>query len=448
MEIIIKAAQLIVSLSILVIIHELGHFTFARLFKTRVEKFYLFFNPWFSLFKKKINDTEWGVGWLPLGGFVKISGMIDESMDREQMKKPPQPWEFRSKTAGQRFFIMFGGVLFNFILAILIFIGLLWANGETYLPNKNLTDGIWVRTEVGEKLGLKSGDKIISINGEKPEKFTNIIEEIAYGGDILLTRNGKDTTIHIDKDKQAMLLDKENMRGFIYPRIPFVVGKVLDSSININSGLQPKDVVIGINDHRLKYFDEFGQYADKYKGQEVILTVKRDSVTMPLQVKISDSSKIGVQLAGFGFEDLQKHGIYKFETINYSFLESIPKGIVTAKEELFRYVRQFKLVLNPSTGAYKQMGGFLSIGDLFPGHIWDWEYFWNMTALLSVMLAFMNVLPIPALDGGHIIFLLYEIVTRRKPGDKFMERAQLIGMSILLTLLLFVNGNDIVKFFF
>lgn len=444
MDILIKAAQLLLSLSILVIIHEFGHFTFARIFKTRVEKFYLFFNPWFSLYKKKIKDTVWGIGWLPLGGFVKISGMIDESMDTEQMKKPAQPWEFRSKTAWQRFLIMFGGVLFNFILAVLLFIGILTVFGERYLPTSSLKDGLWFTSEYAHEIGFRNGDVIVSIDGKLPESYESLIEELVYGTNVLVNRNGKDTTIIFTSEIRSELIGGEKFKGLVYPRMPFVIAQVPDSSLNENSGLRPKDHVLSVNGEDIRYFDKFKSISQSFAGQEVTMKIERDGETLNLPIKISEKGQMEVIAAIYDFDSFEKQGVYEFKRKDFNFFQAVPAGMLKAKNELVRYVRQFTLIFDFSTGAYKQMGGFIAIGSLFPPE-WNWEHFWYMTALLSVVLGVMNILPIPALDGGHIMFLIYEMVARRKPGEKFMERAQLVGMAILFTLLILVNGNDVLK---
>jgi len=447
MKILIQIGQLLLSLSILIILHEFGHFIFARLFRTRVEKFYLFFDPWFSLFKLKKGDTEYGIGWLPLGGYVKISGMIDESMDKEQLKKPAQPYEFRSKPSWQRLLIMLGGVMVNLLLGFVIFAFVLFTWGEKYLPNENLKDGIWVVDSLMNEIGLETGDKVLSVNGKVPEVFyKDILEEMLFGGTMKIERNGKDTTLVIPEDFAGQIADNRihNRGALLSPRMPFFISQIPDSSQNINSGLQPKDQVVSLNGIPIKYYDQAPAILDSLKGREIPIVVKRKEKLYKYTIALSKSGKIGVEIGFPGYNQLEKLGYYTLAIKEYSFLESIPAGFVRAKEELTSYIRQIKLVLNFKTGAHKGLGGFGAIGGLFPPQ-WHWETFWTITALLSLMLAFINILPIPALDGGHVAFLIYEMVTGRKPGEKFLEYAQIIGMILLLFLLLYANGNDIYR---
>lgn len=444
-DFLIKAAQLLTSLSILVILHELGHFIPARLFKTRVEKFYLFFDPWFSLFKIKKGDTEYGLGWLPLGGYVKISGMIDESMDKEQMKQPIQPWEFRAKPAWQRLIIMIGGVTVNVILGMLIYAATLFYWGDKYLPTQNLTDGIWCIDSMAVEMGLQNGDKILAINNKEIAQFGDIMPEMLYGGTVTVLREGREHNIQIPSNFIEQLIDKES-RMLIYPRIPAVVAQLQEGGINENSGLQPKDQIIAINQTPIKYFDELKTQLQQYQNEEVTLTVLRNEQEHQINVTISENHTVGFAPALFSFTDLEKAGIYELASIQYGFFEAIPAGINKAIEKLNFYIKQFSLILNPETGAYKGVGGFGSIGNLFPAE-WNWQAFWEITAFLSLILAFMNILPIPALDGGHVMFLLYEIISGRKPSDKFMEYAQLTGFILLISLLILANGNDVLRLF-
>jgi regulator of sigma E protease len=446
MDILIKIGQLILALSILIILHEFGHFLFAKLFKTRVEKFYLFFNPWFSIFKIKRGETEYGLGWLPLGGYVKISGMIDESMDTEQLKQPPQAYEFRSKPAWQRLFIMLGGVLVNAILAFLIYSFVLFTWGQKYLPTRNVTDGIWILDSIMYDAGLRNGDKIISINDKTPEDFADVSIEMIYGGKVLLNRSGRDTIIDWPKDFIGRLVDNNTRKKgpLIYPRNPFIISDILDSSPNKNSGLEKKDRVVEINNKSIKYFDEFIAMADSLKGQKVPFTVLRDGKEIKLILSIDTLGKIGVSTAILSFDQLEKLGYYKFVSKKFSFFQSIPAGFHRAKETLQSYIRQVGLIFHFHNRAWKGVGGIGSIGGLFPP-TWDWQSFWEITAWLSIMLAFINVLPIPALDGGHVAFLAFEMITRRKPSDKFLEYAQYVGMAIVLFLIVFSNGNDLYR---
>ncbi|MCW0483127.1 RIP metalloprotease RseP [Gaoshiqia sediminis] len=441
-QVLIKAAQLILSLSILVILHEFGHFAFARLFKTRVEKFYLFFDPWFSLFKVKKGDTEYGVGWLPLGGYVKISGMIDESMDKEAMKLPPQPWEFRSKKAYQRLLIMVGGVLMNFLLAFLIYIAVLYAWGTQYLPTESVKHGIMVY-ETGEKIGLQDGDKILSVDNQYIENFHKIIPTVVLDGarTIQVLREGKQVDVEISDDDLALLIKS---KGVMDPRLPFKckTGKILNGSPAEVAGLEKGDVFVGIDGHDFQFYDQFTGYIKSHKNEEIAISILRDDQPQTLSVTVSEDGTIGF----FPVFTEEAMSFLQYETIRYSFLESIPAGIKRGVSTVQDYLKQFKLIFSPKTKAYESLGGFISIGNIFPG-AWDWHAFWNMTAFLSIILGVMNLLPIPALDGGHVTFLLFEIVTGRKPGEKFLEYAQIAGMIILLSLVLFANANDIIKLF-
>ena len=447
MEILIKASQFILSLSLLIVLHELGHFIPAKLFKTRVEKFYLFFDYKFSLFKKKIGDTVYGIGWIPLGGYVKISGMIDESMDTEQMALPPQPWEFRSKPAWQRLIIMLGGVFVNFVLGILIYICLMWGYGEKFLPNENVKDGVWVQDSLAINLGLQNGDKILTIDGNKIEKFNNLPIEFINGNTYTIERRGEIINKEIPIDFISQLVERGKDKGnFIRPRYPFVISGVQKDSLNAHADILPKDIIIAINGNEIKYYDQAKSEISKFKGQEAVLTIKRGEETKQTSVKISDYGNIGVVFGGLSLDDLEKLGYYDLADINYSFSEAIPAGTNKAWNTLTSYIKQLKKIFNPSTGAYKGLGGFISIGSIFPAE-WSAESFWHITAFLSIMLGFMNLLPIPALDGGHVMFTLWEMITGKKPSDKFLEYAQVIGFVLLLALLIFANGNDIFRLF-
>jgi len=443
MGIIIQIGQFLLSLSILIILHEMGHFIFARIFNTRVEKFYLFFDPWFSLFKYKKGDTEYGIGWLPLGGYVKISGMIDESMDKEQMKQPPQPWEFRSKPAGQRLLIMLGGVLVNLVLGFVIYAAVLYSWGEKYLPVKNMTSGVWCIDSMAYDIGFRDGDKILSVGDVEPSRYEDIYQELFFGKQVKVIRNNRVDSFMIP-DNFIRNVIKERSSLLLYPRIPFIIKSIPDTSINKQSGLKEKDRVIAVNGIPVDFYDEYLSMADTLTGGGIALTVLRDGQKVDINAVLSDNKKLEVQTFIPDLEELEKLGMLKLETKTYSILGAIPAGFNLAVDRLGFYIRQFKLIFNFKTGAYKGLGGFGAIGGLFP-RIWDWQAFWEITAFLSLILAFMNVLPIPALDGGHVIFLLYEIVTRRKPSDKFMEYAQITGMIIILALLVFANGNDLLR---
>jgi regulator of sigma E protease len=443
MEIVIKLSQFLLSLSLLIILHELGHFIPAKLFKTRVEKFYLFFDVKYSLLKKKIGETEYGIGWLPLGGYVKISGMIDESMDKEQMALPPQPWEFRSKPAWQRLIIMLGGVTVNFILAFIIYIGMAYAYGDYYITNDSIKDGVWVNNSVVEKAGIKTGDKIISIDGKKVDRFVPSISlDILTAQQVKVERNGEEKTIKLPVNFIGNFIGSDK-KSVITLRTPFVVGGFTDDSKN-KKGLKEKDIFVSINGASVKYFDQAKAILEINKGKKLSAIVLRNLKETPVTVDVDAEGKLGVSVGSLTEDNLEKLGYYKFSKENYGFFESIPIGIEKGKDQLVGYGKQLKMIFNPSTGAYKGVGGFAAIYNVFPSS-WSWEVFWNITALLSIMLGVMNLLPIPALDGGHVMFLLYEMISGKKPSDKFLENAQMVGFFLLITLLLFANGNDIYK---
>src|SRR5690606_11621130 len=390
----------------------------AKIFKTRVEKFYLFFDVKFSLFKKKIGETVYGIGWLPLGGYVKIAGMIDESMDTEQMKQEPQPWEFRSKPAWQRLIIMLGGVTVNFILAFVIYIGMTWFYGDKYIANDSLKDGVWVTSEALEQAGMQSGDKIISIDGVHLERFDEATMKIIMGKEILVNRNGEEKIVKLPVDFISSASKRKKER-LLMPRIPFVVGGFAEDSPN-KEVLKPKDFITSINGTPIQYSDEMEADLKPFANQNVIAGITRNHQNIEVTLNVNAEGKIGVSPAMISNNDAEQLGLYKLSTDRYSFLESIPVGFDMGINKLKEYGQQLKLIGNPETKAYKEVGGFMAIFNIFPD-FWSWEAFWNITALLSIMLGVMNLLPIPALDGGHVMFLLYEIITGKKPSDKFME---------------------------
>jgi regulator of sigma E protease len=442
MDIVIKLSQFLMSLSLLIILHELGHFIPAKLFKTRVEKFYLFFDVKYSLLKKKIGETEYGIGWLPLGGYVKISGMIDESMDKEQMALPPQPWEFRSKPAWQRLIIMLGGVTVNFILAFIIYIGMAFAYGEMFVATEDLKDGLLIENPVMQKAGFQTGDKIIAIDGEKVVKFDNQMNsKIVMAKQVLIERGGlqKTITMPVDFVDQLSKIEKGALATI---RMPFVVGAVSDGSKN--TALQPKDIVLRLNEEPAKYLDQAKTILEKNKNKLIVAGVLRNGKDIQVPVQVDADGKLGVQLGGLDLESLEQLGYYKVSKQEFGFFESFPVGIQKGADQLVGYGKQLKMIFNPETKAYKQVGGFAAIFNIFPS-TWSWEVFWNITALLSIMLGVMNLLPIPALDGGHVVFLLFEIISGKKPSEKFLENAQMVGFVLLISLLLFANGNDIYK---
>lgn len=439
MTILIKILQFLLSLSIIVIIHEFGHFIFAKLFKTRVEKFYLFFDPWFSIFKRKKGETEYGIGWIPLGGYVKISGMIDESMDREQMKQPPQPYEFRSKSSGQRLLIMTAGVIFNFLSALIIYVCVLYAWGETYLPTASVKYGI-VTDSVGYSIGLRNGDKIISADNQKIENFAEITSDIVLNSrkTIQVERDGEIVNINIPVEYIAQML-KGN--GRIDPRTPFspyVISVFQKESPGKNAGILTGDELLGIDGNKFTWFDEFQKYISDNRARSLVVNILRNGEQIDIPVVPSADGFLGIGSSRTYSE------IFDTKTIKYGLLASIPAGISKGFKTIGDYLKQFKVIFSKHTKAYESLGGFITIGSIFPG-VWDWQSFWNLTALLSIILAVMNILPIPALDGGHVMFLLYEVITGRKPSDKFLEYAQMTGMIILLGLLILANGNDILR---
>ena len=443
MEITIKILQFILILSILVLIHEFGHFITAKYFKTKVEKFYMFFNPWFSLFKKKIGETEYGIGWLPLGGYVKIAGMIDESMDKEQLAKPAEPWEFRSKPAWQRLIIMLGGVIMNVILAISIYIGTLSYYGEMYIPSKDLTYGIQADS-LEQLVGLQNGDIILALDGKVVEDFKKIpltiLLDEAQTMDIL--RDGESKQLNITEEFRKTLMDQSG-KGFLGPekiRFPFEVFKFTPNGVAEDAGFKVEDKILGINGVKAPYFQDFVALLQNYKDKDIQVDIARDGNPLQIAVHVPEEGKLGIYPKALNeYIDLK--------TRDYTFLQAIPAGFKMAGSEVNNYLKQLKMVFTPKTGAYKKVGSFITIVNIMPAH-WDWQVFWKLTAFLSIMLAVLNILPIPALDGGHVLFTLYEIIARRKPSDKFLEYAQIFGMVILFALMVFALGNDVINNFF
>lgn len=434
----IKTVQLLLSLSILVIVHEFGHFIFARMFKVRVEKFYLFFDPWFSLFKfkPKNSHTEYGVGWLPLGGYVKIAGMIDESMDREQMKLPPKPWEFRSKPAWQRLLIMVAGVVFNFILAIFIYSMIAYTWGTSYIPFKNAYAGMEY-CQSAKEIGFQDGDIPLTADGvELTFMSSETLQKIVDARQVQVLRGNDTVTIAMPRDFMLRLIDKEEQ--FAMYRVPPVVYEAAENTGAQRAGLQKGDRIVTIDSIATPSLTELHQVLSTRRDTTVTVAYLRDGAMQTTPVATDSIGNLGILISPLAES-------YAIVTEHYGFWESFPKGIELGVGKLKSYVNSMKYVFTKE-GA-QSLGGFGAIGSIFPER-WDWESFWSMTAFLSVILAFMNILPIPALDGGHVLFLLYEVITRRKPNDKFMEYAQMCGMIFLLALLIYANGNDIVRFFF
>jgi regulator of sigma E protease len=412
----------------------------AKVFKTRVEKFYLFFNPWFALFKFKKGETEYGIGWLPLGGYVKISGMIDESMDKEQMKLPPEPHEFRSKPAWQRLIIMLGGVTVNVILAAAIYMVMLMVWGEQYLPTTEANKFGITCDSIALEMGLQDGDKILSIDNEVVEEFSKIPLSIILNEakTVQIMRNNVKQDVNIPEGFIGKFI-KQKKANFINIRFPFEVSSFTKNSTAAKAGMEVGDKVIEVNGKSMIYFNEIFNEVTQHPNEEVSIKVIRNNETIALNVTLNDAGK-------FGAYPMPLDTYFNFSDKSYSVVEAIPQGFVKAYEGIGDYLKQLKLIFSPEVKAYESVGGFITIGSIFP-KTWDWHSFWRLTALLSIMLAIINVLPIPALDGGHTMFLLYEMVSGRKPNDKFMEYAQLVGMIILFSLLIFANGNDIVKLF-
>ena len=436
----IRALQLILSLSLLVIIHEMGHFLFAKLFKTRVEKFCLFFDPWLTLFKfkPKRSETEYAIGWLPLGGYVKISGMIDESMDTEQMKQPVKPWEFRAKPAWQRLLIMVGGVLFNFLLALFIYAMILFAWGDEYIPVQKAPLGMEFN-ETAKNVGFRDGDILLSADGVPFERYDgDMLTDIVDAREVTVLRDGREAAVYIPDDMMDRLL-ADSVRFASY-RIPFVVDSLVAGSPALLAGMMPGDSITHLDGKQVSYFDfveTMAQRKEQGASRQLTLTYMRQGVQDTLTLATDSLYKIDVVPC------METDRLLPVVRTDYGFFASLPAGIRLGVKTLSGYVGQMKYLFSKE-GA-KQLGGFGTIGSIFPA-TWDWHQFWYMTAFLSIILAFMNILPIPALDGGHVLFLIYEIVTRRKPSDRFMERAQVAGMIILFGLLIWANLNDVLRF--
>ena len=438
----VKALQLILSLSILVLVHEFGHFIFARIFKVRVEKFYLFFDPWFSIFKfkPKNSDTEYGVGWLPLGGYCKISGMIDESMDKEAMAQPPKPYEFRSKSAGQRLMIMVAGVLFNFLLALFIYSMVLFTWGDTFLPLKNVKAGMDY-SETFHNVGFQDGDILLKADDTELERFgEDCFRRVLNAQTVTVLRGGVETVIPIPEDMaQRVMRDKKGFASYRFPMVVRELGKTESGeSPAAVAGLQPGDSIVSINGIVTPSFYEVGEVLAQNKDKDVLVGFYRAGIPQTLTLHTDTAGKMGIY-------SVSPFDMYQTVTRKYGFFESFPAGVMLGVNTLKGYVSDMKYVFTKEGAS--SLGGFGTIGSLFPAQ-WDWHSFWMKTAFLSIILAFMNILPIPALDGGHVMFLLYEVIARRKPSDKFLEYAQVTGMFLLFALLIYANGNDIFRFFF
>ncbi|OEY71254.1 RIP metalloprotease RseP [Salegentibacter salarius] len=433
---IVKAIQLLLSLSLLIVLHELGHFIPAKLFKTRVEKFFLFFDVKFALFKKKIGGTEYGIGWLPLGGYVKISGMIDESMDKEQMAKPPEPWEFRSKPAWQRLIIMLGGVTVNLVLGFLIYMMIMFVWGKNYVGPDEMPKGFAIAEEF-KQYGFQDGDRVLQLNGEDLQNSTDV-NRYLFMRDVnnitVLHQNGEEETIEVPEDIGEQMWEQGVMLPFIPIQNPVIEKVTADKAAEI-AGLQKGDSIISVNEQEIGYWHEIGEITKDNKEKEIELVFKRDNDIKSIMITPDEEGMLGFSIKSN----------YEIKQQKYGFVESIKQGFDYGYWTLHDYVAQFKYVFTQKGAT--QLGGFGAIGGMFPD-TWDWKGFWHTTALISIILAFMNILPIPALDGGHVMFLLYEMVTGRKPNDKFMEVAQMVGFFILIALVLYANGNDVYRWLF
>ena len=438
MEIVIKVLQFFMSLSLLVAIHEFGHFIMARVFKIRVEKFYIFFDPWFSLFKWKRGETEYGVGWLPLGGYVKIAGMIDESMDLEQMKAPVQPWEFRAKPAWQRFMVMIAGVVMNILLAMMIYSGIRYAYGESYMANEDVKWG-YVFNESAERMGFRDGDKFVSVDGEIVDDINEVRSKLLLTKEdrhIVVDRAGEQVAFTIPFEQMLEMRRNREYEDLYLMRLPFFIDSLASTSA-IESGLQVGDQVVALNGEETIGVQEITDKLQQHKSDTVTLTVLRSGVANEVVVPINEEGKMGVMFKG---------DVFQPRTRTFTFLQAIPAGVSLACETVADYWQQLKLIFQPKTKMYEELGGFIAIGNIFPSE-WNWLQFWTMTAFLSVILAVMNIMPIPGLDGGHALFTLWEMITGRKPSDKFLEIMQYIGLAILFALLIYANGNDIYRLF-
>lgn len=438
MDVLVRVAQFFLSLLILIILHELGHFSMARLFGVRVEKFYVFFNPWFSLWKKKIGKTEYGIGWLPLGGYVKIGGMIDESLDHEQMQKPPAPDDFRVKPGWQRLLIMSGGVLVNLLLAWMIYSTLLYTQGRSYLATDDIKYGIAVDT-LGRSIGFESGDRLLQVNGVAYEEYNELLTAALLDPDAVVTVKRHDSLVNVTIGREYLETLLAGTPPFTV-RIPMVVGGVMQGSPAEKAGFAVGDSLVAVNGNSATFFDEFRGALQSCKGDTATVVVMRAGNIDSMRVAVPESGVVGVQAIG----DLTH--FFTIRSRSYGFWQSITAGASLGAERVAGYWKSLKMLFVPEAKAHKSLGGFISIAKMFP-ETWDWVYFWNFTAFLSIILAVMNFLPIPGLDGGHVMFLLYEMITGRKPSEKFLTVAIMLGMILLLLLVLYANLNDVFKLF-
>jgi len=432
--------QFFLSISILVVLHELGHFLPAKWFKTRVEKFYLFFDPWFSIVKKKIGGTEYGIGWLPLGGYVKIAGMVDESMDTEQLKKPAEPWEFRSKPAWQRLIIMLGGVTVNFFLAWIIYSSLSFFKGEEYHDNTKFENGIAVSAE-GEKMGLKTGDKILAIDGKPSPRFETSMVNILFADEVTVLRDGNEVTFPVNELGVRDVLQANEARAYFSQRFPTVIDSVVAGSGASKASLRKGDQIVAIDNKPTPFFDQLSGELENKKNQTVALSINRNGETFQTEALVDKEGKLGFSTSVEPLITALAKTNVKQE---YSFFEAIPRGFTRTIDVLVMQVKQFKIVFNSTTQGYKKVSGPIGIIKQMPEKV-NWEFFWSFTAMFSVWLAFLNLIPIPGLDGGHVMFTLWEIITGKPVPQKVLENAQMIGVIFLLGLMVLIFGNDIFK---
>lgn len=435
----IQIAQFLLGLSLLIVIHEFGHFLPAKYFGIKVSKFYLFFDYKFSILKKKIGETEWGIGWIPLGGYVKIEGMVDESMDTENLSEEPEEWEFRAKPAWQRIIVLTGGVIMNFLTAYFIYVFLLMGYGKDYLPNESLVNGVWTN-EIGLEMGIQHGDKILRIGDYTPESYSETALEIllSQGEDLIVERDGQEVRIPIAVEYIEEMIKNKKFVGLIKPRMPYVVGGFAEGSFGEREGLKLGDSIVGLNGVQMLFFDQYKKILPSYANKDISLTYFRDGILDTLYFTLPESGKLDV------YNTTEVFKYYEIKNKPYTFAAALTGAGNEVVAKLDGYVRQFKLIFNPKTEAYKEVGGFLTILKQYD-KIWDWRHFWEFTAFLSIMLGFLNILPIPALDGGHVVFTTIEMVTGKKPSIKVLEVAQMIGFFILLGLLIFANGQDILR---